>query len=112
MSKTADALSGSSQYMNSIIAKTSSVLGSSSYGVPLITYGLIGLTTVILAYVTLIENGEAAAPVSSPVSPSESSILSNPFSSPEPEPESSSTFGGSKSKRKHKRKKSKTKRRV
>jgi hypothetical protein len=109
MSKTADALSGSSQYINSILAKSRSVLGASSYGVPLVTYGLIGLTTVILAYVTLIENSESAAPLST----SESSILSTPFYSPEPEPEpeSSSIFGG-KSKRKHKHKKSKTKRRV
>jgi len=119
MSKTADALNGSQQYMNSIIAKSRAILGSSVYGVPIVTYGLIGLTSVILAYVTLVENSESTASMI-PAMPTNimAQMPANPFAqnsipesnySPIAEQLPTRAEGGSKTKHKHKKTKSKTK---
>ena len=60
------------------------------YGVPVVTYGLIGLTTAVLAYATSISEGGAVMSgalkslpsVSLPENPMKSIGSMNPFASP------------------------------
>ena len=58
-----------------------SVINSNIYGVPLITFGLIGITSIVLAYVTIAESDDAPSSEKTDIIPESTNPLGN-FSNP------------------------------
>jgi len=44
---------------NNIKYSTNSIINSNIYGIPLVTIGLIGVTSIVLAYVTIMESDDS-----------------------------------------------------
>jgi len=58
-----------------------SVINPNIYGVPLITFGLIGITSIVLAYVTIAESDDAPSAEKTDIIPESTNPFSN-FSNP------------------------------
>ena len=54
-----------------------SVINSNIYGVPLITFGLIGITSIVLAYVTIAESDDAPSVEKTDIIPESTNPFSN-----------------------------------
>lgn len=97
---------------NNIKYSTNSIINSNIYGIPLVTIGLIGVTSIVLAYVTIMESDDSTQGMGqnptqgtgqNPIS-SAFNNLSNPLSELQ-----NKYTGGKTKKQQHKNRKTKSK---